>query len=65
MPYERNLIRTNRQRRVNGIHMVDGQLEYRYAIATEAVRAVLEVCTGLAVYLAAPREGLARVHVMN
>ena len=45
--------------------MVDSQLQYRYAVAAEAVRAIVEIRAGLVINLVVPGEGLALVHVVN
>ena len=65
VPYYRQLALTGDDRGVYRIYMVDSQLQYRYAVAAEAVRAIVEIRAGLVINLVVPGEGLALVHVVN
>ena len=65
VPYYRQLALTCDDRGVYRIYMVDSQLQYRYAVAAEAVRAIVEIRAGLVIYLVVPFKPLAFVHMVN
>ena len=65
VPYYRQLALTCDDRGVYRIYMVDSQLQYRYAVAAEAVRAIVEIRAGLVKNLVVPFKPLAFVHMVN
>ena len=65
VPTKRNLIRADNSRCINRIDFVHRQFQYSYAVATEAVDAVVEIGAGGVVDLVVPCEVITRVHVVN